>query len=207
MRIIIDGKETVLASEGVGFAQVFDRLVKHCAGEKRVVQEVTIDGEALSSLEEDTIRSVEGATIETLEAKTVPIVELSTEVLRKSADAIPRLIEGFYTSADTIQAGRTEEGYRSINQLLAFWTEILGGIGSGLTGSGLDPGTVSVEVGASGNAESLTGQEILRRINSLLEETQRAFEDRDSVEIADIVGYDLPVLLRGFQQSIYKLIS
>jgi hypothetical protein len=207
MEILIDGHGTELAGKSNTFEEVFDRITKHCARERRVVTQVALDGEVLPTLDQSSLASISISGVEKVEATTASIAEVSTDVLKKCADAIPRMIEGFYASADQIQSGNTQQGFEAIGQLVGFWGDIVGGVGSGLIGAELDLSTVTVEVGEAGDTEQLNGQEILTRINSLLEETQRAFEDSDTVEIADIVGYDLPVLVRGFQQSLYKLLE
>lgn len=207
MKILIDGRDMGWADDSGSFGDLFDRITKHCAGERRVVVQVAVDHSVLADLERESLAQVDVKSVGLVEATTACIGEVAADVLKKCADAIPRLIEGLYASADRIQVGDAQKGYEAIGSLLSFWSEIAGGVGSGLVGSGRDLSAVRVEVGESGNTETLSGQVILERINGLLEDTQRAFENGDSVEIADIVGYDLPVLIRGFQQSLYKLLE
>jgi hypothetical protein len=92
-----------------------------------------------------------------------------------------------------------------VENSIDFWIDLAHGTVSALRVVGLD--FDSALGTADNNLESLDfpPSEVVFRINQLLDETQRAFEDSDTVEIGDILEYDLPPLLVAYQSILRNL--
>lgn len=205
MRLLIDGHEVEEVPEGVDFPTIFTQIVRQCGKQQRVVVSANIDGEDRTGIDPKDLEGIDVASVEMVKVTTAPLQEVSLNVLKECADSVPRLVEGFSDVARRLQAGNQAEGMGKADEAFAFWIEITGGVQSALTGLGLSFDSVSFP--SQDSDQALSAPQVLDRINDLLEETQRAFEDQDNLEIGDIFEYDLPPLLRYFQEALYLLIE
>jgi hypothetical protein len=205
MRVLVDGREMEEVPGGLDFPAIFTQIVRQCGRQQRVVIAANIDGEDRTGVDPKDLCDIDAASVELVRVLTAPLKEVSLNVLKECADSVPRLVDGFSEVARQLQAGNQTEGMRRAQESLTFWLDITAGVQSALSGLGLSFDSVSF---SSRDTEgALSAKQVLDRVNALLEETQRAFEDQDNLEIGDILEYDLPPLLRYFQEALYILIE
>lgn len=205
MNILIDGQSKEIEDTGTGMESLLKSVLKVCADDRRVVTGVRVNGEDLPEFEGPGLETINTSEIETVEVETQPIDEVAHNILRTSAESIPQLIDEFSLVNQELQSRNVESGLKRTENAISFWISIVEGCLKAIMILQKDLDAIQVTVSDSRGDSTQTGNEVLRKINSLLEDTQTAFENQDNLEIGDIFEYDLPPLLRSFQQVLYQL--
>lgn len=124
--------------------------------------------------------------------------EVAAEVLQGCAEHLSKVMDVFTRAARELRGSDPREGMVTLEQGLQLFIELVEGTGSAMKvlGRGWDGVFTTNETPA---------EEVVAELNRLLEETQRAFENRDTVELGDIMDYDFPPLLRAYQEVLYDL--
>jgi len=201
MKVLIDGHEVDEIAGNLDFREICTEIIRQCGRQNRVVVSIDVDGDVRTGVDVKGVEDIEASRVEVLKVQTAPVREVSLNVLKECADGIPRLIGGLSEAVGCLQSGDTEGGMCKVERALTFWLDTQTGVRSALRGLDLD--FAAIVFPAKEGEETASASQVLDRINSLLEETQRAFEDEDSLEIGDILEYDLPPLLRLFQEALY----
>ncbi len=205
MRLIIDGQLTEPESLEGGLEGLVQALIQEYGKKERVVSSIRIDGEVLENFEGPVLRSIDPLGIETLEIRTESMAMVSKNILRASAESVPALIDELSLINRDLQSRNPASGLERTENALTYWISIVEGSLKAIQVLKLDLKSVSVPVALGASQTELNGFELLEKINSLLEEIQSAFENEDNLEIGDLFEYDLPPLLRSFQDVLFKL--
>ncbi len=202
MLIVIDNQSTEVDLPEGDFSAAVKGILKYCADESQVVTSITVDGTQFLELEDESFLSHDRGTVERVEVSTQSVKETAENILHSAAEGIPQLIEEFTLINQDLQSRNLTSGLERTENALTYWISIVDGCLKAIQVLGHDLNTLTVSI--SGEAE-VTGMALLEKINSLLGETQTAFENQDNLEIGDIFEYDLPPLLRSFQGILFQL--
>jgi len=205
MKVTIDGQLADITLPTESASELVNALMKHCAKDNRVVTAVNLDGTEIPLHNPEEAQGIDLNSAETVEVTSGTARDVAVNVLSSCADHIPHLIEGLGAAAGALQKGQEAEGMETIATALTFWLDISEGVASGMKVLGLDFDSVELPSSEGEETSQQRPSETVAKINSLLEETQRALEENDTVEIGDLLDYDLPPLLRTYQGALYRL--
>lgn len=203
MRIVIDGTDTDLSLDTRDLLEIQGALGKHCNAIGRVVTEFKVNGTEIPLLGPSDSPPPLAAEIQEIEVVSSPVREVATKVIHACGEHVSSLVQAVTAAAQQLRDGEKKEGMLIVEEALTLWVNLSEGTLSALQVLGLDFDSITTV--ASDGGDNRTATEVLDQINGLLEETQRAFEDDDIVEISDILDYDLPPLLMKHQQILYLL--
>lgn len=198
MRIQIDGVPADLASPTGDLAEVLSAITSHCTLQKRAITAVLLDGIPLAVGGGELPNTAHVHPESLLEVKTGPMREVAAEVLHGCAEHLSKVMDVFTRAARELRGSDPREGMVTLEQGLHLFIQLVEGTGSAM--KVLGHGWEGVFT-----ADETPGEEVVAELNRLLEETQRAFENSDTVELGDIMDYDFPPLLRAYQEILYDL--
>jgi len=205
MQIQIDGQPQKIDIPNEGMEPAVQAILRHCADEGRVVIAIRADGEELPEFEGPALAGMDISKVEVLVAETDTIESVAGNILRSSAESIPQLIDEFSAINQDLQSRNVESGLQRTEKAVTFWISIVEGCLKSIILLQRDLDSTQVTVSGPSGETQMAGNEVLQKINALLEDTQTAFENQDNLEIGDIFEYDIPPLLRAFQQVLFQL--
>jgi hypothetical protein len=203
MKILVDQEEIDLFPLPQTFKEIQERIIHHCAEKKRIALKLLVDGH-LVEFKGDLPQGITLENLELLEVTTGSTRDVATNVLRGCAEHIPRLEEGLTEAATVIRRGQQQEGMNILASSIDLWLELVSGTENAMRVSGLEWN--AVRVGLPGvPEESVLGSLVVSQLDALLEEIQRVIEDQNQVELIDILEYDLPPVLKAYQEALFAL--
>lgn len=205
MQILIDQEPANVSLPEGDFSAAVNAVVKHCAEGGRVVTDLEVDGAAYSVDDDSALQAIDRGSVECLSIRTESMEETARRILRSLAEGIPELIDAFAKVNENLQSRDVSAAFDRVEKAGEYWIEIVEACLSTVRALGTDFESVSAPAPGGSGSETISGTEVLTRINNLLAETQTAFENEDNLEIGDIFEYDLPPLLRAFQRILYTL--
>ncbi len=198
MRIQIDGIPADLASPTGELAEVLSAITSHCTLQKRAVVGLLLDDVPFTVGTGDLPSSSRIRPDSLLEVKTGPMREVAGDVLQGCAEHLTKVLDVFTMAARELRGNDPRAGMVTLEKGLHLFIQLVEGAGSAM--KVLGRGWEDVRASDGSPAE-----EVMGRLNRLLEETQRAFENSDTVELGDILDYDFPPLLRAHQEILHEL--
>lgn len=206
MKILIDGEEVKFDEQATSFTELLAQVSRVCRDRQRVITQMEADNRRIfGGAELPSGLPFEKLTV--LEVTTGPTREVATGVLRGCAEHMARLSEGFALTATKLREGATQEGLNHLVDAITLWLELASGTDSAMQIVGLDWASIGIHPANGEEGETLSAEVIVAELNALLEEVQRTIEDQDYLELVDILEYDLPPMLKGYQEALFLMVD
>ena len=204
MKILIDGEEIHFEEQPTTFTELLSQVSRVCSERHRVITLMHADN-----------RRVFGGTelpsglpferLDLLEITTGPSREVASGVLKSCGEHLAQLSEAFAETSAILRGGGVQDGMSRLVEAVNLWLELASGTESAMRVVGLEWSAVQVHGGNAAEGEMISAERIVGRLNEILEEVQRTIEDQDTLELVDILEYDLPQLLKGYQEALFKM--
>jgi len=152
----------------------------------RMIVEVRLDGEALSSEQLEQQATVE-PTAEEVQFITAAPAQLAREALHEVADALNRAVEQQQQAAEALQQDRTQEAMDPLREVIRIWSQTQQAVVQSAALLGVDLDAMSLDADTPPDLIAATGEH-LRAVRDQMQQ-------QDWLALADTLGYDLAELV------------
>jgi hypothetical protein len=204
VKILIDGEEVKLEVQPKSFPELLSQVSNVCNERRRVITLMHADTRRVYSGNQ-LPNGLPFENLTLLEVTTGPSREVATGVLRGCGEHLAQLSDAFADTSSMLRGGATQEGMSRLVEAINLWLELAGGTESAMHVVGLEWGSVQVHDVNAAEGVMVSAERIVGRLNEILEEVQKAIEDQDTLELVDILEYDLPPILKGYQEALFKM--
>ncbi len=204
MKIIIDGEEVKFEEQPKSFPELLSQVSRLCSERRRVITLMHADNRRVYGGNE-LPKGLPFENLALLEITTGPSREVAAGVLRSCAEHLAQLSEAFAKTSTMLREGASQDGMSRLVEAVNLWLELASGTESAMRVVGLEWNSVEVFGGIDATGGNISAERIVGHLNEILEEIQRTIEDQDTLELVDILEYDLPPLLKGYQEALFKL--
>lgn len=193
MQIYLD--EDRLADSAETLEGAIELARQRAAGRERVIVDVVVDGRSLAPEHLDDRAVLETAfdEVRLITAEPRAFVRVT---LQDAADALEAARADQKAAAEAFEAGRTADGFASIERSLAVWQAARQSLDQGAGLLGLDLTTLP-----AGTRGELPGA--ITALSGALEELRRAVQAQDWAGLSDLLLYDLDELAERWQTLLH----
>ena len=200
MELILDDEGIdVIEPEDATLREVVDRVSQELKNRNRVISEIIVDGVQIGGWDDPGMSQRTVGDCHSIRLLSEEPRRLAHKVLYDIAAYMPRIQEALINTSSKIQSREEQEGLYLLEQATSTWAELLQGLQSALTVTGLNFESISVQ--------GRPFLEINEEIHAYLEEASNLVEGRQYLELSDILEYEIAPRLPLMEECIYLLIK
>ena len=198
MKVFIDSKEGEERKEG-NLKEALDRIKEELKEKNLVVTKVLVDGKEIPLLQEVVWKERAVSEIEKVEVSSANPRELTIAGVLDSLTILPKINESLREAVRLIQTGSQEKGLNLLAEAL-----------EGLNWFNVVIQGVEKVLGIELSSFSIKGVDLLKKREELAEILRKAlssFQNRDFVNLGDLIEYELAPQIESWLEVIPDLIK
>lgn len=200
MLLTLDNQHIELVeNEDTPLRDVIERISLQLKEKHRVISEIFVDGMQIAGWDDPDVAERTVGTCKSMRLVSEEPRKLAHQVLYDIASYMPKIQEALVDSSSKIQSRNEQEGLQVLEQATSAWAELLQGLQSALTVTGLNFEDVRV-----GDKSFI---EINEDIHTYLEEASGLVEEQRYLELSDILEYEIAPRIPHMEEGIYQLIK
>ena len=198
MKVFIDSKEGEEEQEG-NLKETLDKIKEELKEKNLVVTKVLVDGKEIPLLQEVVWKERAVSEIEKVEVSSANPRELTIAGVLDSLTILPKINESLREAVRLIQTGSQEKGLNLLAEAL-----------EGLNWFNVVIQGVEKVLGIELSSFSIKGVDLLKKREELVEVLRKAlssFQNRDFVNLGDLIEYELAPQIESWLEVIPDLIK
>ncbi|PIU68749.1 MAG: hypothetical protein COS84_00615 [Armatimonadetes bacterium CG07_land_8_20_14_0_80_40_9] len=198
MKVFIDSKEGEERKEG-NLKEALDKIKEELKEKNLVVTKVLVDGKEIPLLQEVVWKERAVSEIEKVEVSSANPRELTIAGVLDSLTILPKINESLREAVRLIQTGSQEKGLNLLAEAL-----------EGLNWFNVVIQGVEKVLGIELSSFSIKGVDLLKKREELVEVLRKAlssFQNRDFVNLGDLIEYELAPQIESWLEVIPDLIK